>query len=48
MNVEKEDDTYCPNCGNLAIRRTGYLTEVLGVDKNGHCSDCGEDLNIKM
>lgn len=47
MRVEKEDDTYCPKCDNLAIRRTGYLTEVLGVDKDGTCSDCGEELNIK-
>jgi pyruvate formate lyase activating enzyme len=48
MPVEKEDDTICPKCGNLAIRRTGYLTEILGVEKDGTCSDCGEDLNIKI
>lgn len=48
MPVEKEDDTICPKCGNLALRRTGYLTEILGVEKNGTCSDCGEDLNIIM
>ena len=47
MPVEKEDDTFCPKCGNLAVRRTGYMTEVLGVEKDGTCSDCGEDLNIK-
>lgn len=48
LEVETEDDTFCPKCGNLAIRRTGYLTEVLGVDKEGNCPDCGYDLNIKM
>jgi len=48
MPVEKEDDTICPKCGNLAVRRTGYITEVLGVNKDGTCSDCGEDLNIKI
>lgn len=48
MEVEKEDDTYCPNCGNLAIRRTEYMTEILGVDKDGSCTDCGEDLNIRV
>ncbi|TSC53668.1 MAG: pyruvate formate lyase activating enzyme, partial [Microgenomates group bacterium LiPW_31] len=48
LEVETEDDTFCPKCGNLAIRRTGYLTEVLGVDKEGNCSNCGYDLNIKM
>ncbi len=48
LPVDEEDDTFCPRCHNLAIRRTGYRTEILGVDKEGHCSDCGEDLNIKI
>ncbi|OGV89139.1 AmmeMemoRadiSam system radical SAM enzyme [Microgenomates group bacterium RBG_19FT_COMBO_39_10] len=48
LPVDEEDDTFCPKCHNLAIRRTGYRTEILGVDKDGHCSDCGEDLNIKI
>ena len=48
MEVEKEDDTVCPKCGNLAIRRTGYMTEVLGIDNKGNCTDCGEDLNIRI
>jgi len=47
MEVEKEDDTICPKCGNLAVRRTGYLTEILGVDQKGRCLDCQENLNIK-
>jgi len=46
--TETGENTFCPKCGALAIRRTGYLTEVLGVDKNGNCSNCGYDLNIKM
>ncbi len=48
MAVDEEDDTFCPKCHNLAIRRTGYSVDILAVDKKGHCSDCGEDLNIKM
>lgn len=48
MSVDKEDDTFCPKCKNLAIRRTGYKTEILAVDENGHCTDCDYDLNIKM
>ncbi|HUV43128.1 MAG TPA: radical SAM protein [Patescibacteria group bacterium] len=48
LPVDEEDDTFCPKCHNLAIRRTGYRTEILAVDKDGHCSDCGEDLNIRM
>lgn len=48
LKVDKEDDTFCPKCGNLAIRRTGYKTEIIGVNHQGQCPDCQEDLNIKI
>lgn len=47
LPVDKEDDTFCPQCHNLAIRRHAYRTETLAVDQTGHCQDCGQDLNIK-
>ena len=46
--TETRENTYCLKCGNLVIRRTGYSVETLAVDKEGNCTDCGEDLNIKM
>jgi pyruvate formate lyase activating enzyme len=46
LAVDEEDDTFCPKCGNLAIRRTGYSTKVLGITKRGKCQNCGEDLNL--
>ncbi len=39
------DNTVCPKCGRVAVRRSGYHTEVVGVSE-GRCSNCGEDLNI--
>ena len=48
LPVEEEDDTFCPQCGTLAIQRDGYLTKVLAVDQNGHCSHCGANLNVKI
>jgi len=48
LPVEKEDDTFCPKCGSLAIRRDGYSTQILAVTPQGKCPKCGEDLNIKM
>jgi len=38
------EDTYCPKCGTLSIKRTGYHIERR--DKAGHCPKCGEDLSI--
>ena len=41
-NVQLTDDanTYCPDDGHLLVRRTGYRTEVVGID-GGCCSGCG-------
>lgn len=46
VTTENKENTYCPKCQNLAIRRVGYSTQILGVDKKGKCSKCGEDLKI--
>lgn len=46
--TETKENTYCPKCNNLAIRRIGYQTEILGVDKKGKCAECGEDLSIRI
>jgi len=44
LDPDKEN-TYCPQCNKLAVRRLGYQIERL--DDNGHCRYCGADLNIK-
>jgi len=38
------EDTFCPRCKTLAIKRNGY--EIIRHDKNGKCSMCGQDLNL--
>lgn len=45
-NVHKTDkeNTYCPNCGQLAIKRLGY--NITRYDNNGKCPKCGRSLNI--
>ncbi|OGF24101.1 AmmeMemoRadiSam system radical SAM enzyme [Candidatus Falkowbacteria bacterium RIFCSPLOWO2_12_FULL_45_13] len=42
-NTDKEN-TYCPNCGQLAIKRLGY--DITRFDKDGRCAKCGESLNL--
>lgn len=44
VNNHTGNDTYCPECGTLAIERIGY--QVRRLDKNGQCSKCGEGLDI--
>jgi pyruvate formate lyase activating enzyme len=39
------EDTRCPECGALALERSGYTTRVRGL-RDGACAACGCDLNI--
>lgn len=41
------ENTLCPGCGELAIRRSGYRTELVGVAPGGRCRRCGADLNLR-
>lgn len=41
---DEGENTYCPKCGTLAIKRINY--EIERMDKKGKCSNCGENLNI--
>lgn len=46
-NVEGTDNnTYCPKCNELLIRRNGYETEVLMTGNK--CEKCKEEINIVL
>lgn len=38
------ENTYCPKCGTLAIKRVGYFIER--KDKNGKCPKCQNNLDL--
>jgi len=40
----QKENTYCPNCGELNIKRIGY--EIERLDKDGKCRKCGESINL--
>ncbi len=39
------NDTTCPSCGFLLIRRTGYRTEIIGL-RGRNCSACGAEVEV--
>ncbi|MCL5961296.1 MAG: AmmeMemoRadiSam system radical SAM enzyme [Chloroflexi bacterium] len=41
------ENTYCPKCGKLAVRRSGYRTSTIGLSIGGKCDSCGADLNFR-
>ena len=47
-NIMSDDgnDTYCPECGAVIIKRTGYHVDIVGLHGN-RCAACGERLNFR-
>ncbi|HEX9062271.1 MAG TPA: AmmeMemoRadiSam system radical SAM enzyme, partial [Clostridia bacterium] len=41
-----DNSTICPECGETAVRRNGFMIEVLSRD--GNCPKCGNDLNLEL
>ena len=44
---EYGQDSNCPNCGALLVRRTGYNTEIVNLQGN-RCNKCEMELNFKF
>lgn len=44
-NILERTQTYCKNCGNLLISRSGYDTKIIGLDSQGRCQKCGTALD---
>lgn len=40
------ESTYCPNCGKVVIKRTGFYVEKYNLDEQGRCIYCGYKLNV--
>ena len=47
LSTEKGQNTYCPQCENLLIRRSGYQTELVGLSHN-RCRRCGRDIELVL
>jgi len=44
LPADSRENTYCPKCKELNIKRIGY--EIERFDKDGRCQKCGENLNL--
>lgn len=42
------ENTYCHNCKNLLIERTGFDVTTLSITKEGKCNFCHTDIGIKV
>ncbi|MEA2030955.1 MAG: hypothetical protein U9N55_05090, partial [candidate division Zixibacteria bacterium] len=37
------ESTYCPKCGELLIKRTGYQTKIINM-KGNRCGNCNHEI----
>ena len=42
------ENTYCPRCGKLLVKRKGFFVEEVHLTKDGRCPYCGEKINIVL
>ena len=42
----ESESTKCYNCGNLVVKRLGYITELVNLNGSA-CAVCGADLNFR-
>jgi len=40
INLTNTSDTFCPNCGERLIKRGGFYSEVINIDKQNRCKKC--------
>ncbi|MDP6671339.1 MAG: AmmeMemoRadiSam system radical SAM enzyme [archaeon] len=45
-NVAEEENTLCPECGSVLIKRAGFSAGITGLKKNGACAKCGFSTGI--
>ncbi|HIP66916.1 MAG TPA: AmmeMemoRadiSam system radical SAM enzyme [Candidatus Nanopusillus sp.] len=43
----KLEHTYCPECGNIVIKRYGFLVDEVNIGKNNRCKFCGYKLYLE-
>lgn len=46
--TETGENTYCPKCQTLNVQRVGYQTQILAIDAKGYCSNCGQNLHLRL
>lgn len=45
-NMPADNNTYCPNCGELLIARERYCNSDKNRIRDGHCANCGHKINL--
>lgn len=47
VRTDEGNNTVCPSCGAVVIKRDGYDIGIEALSDAGDCSECGRELNIR-
>ena len=47
-NMPSDNNSYCPNCGELLIERNGFSAQGKKRIKDGRCLTCGHELSFVL
>jgi pyruvate formate lyase activating enzyme len=47
VSIDNTENTYCPECSNLLVERTGYHTNIIGIDRE-KCANCGRKIDFVL
>jgi pyruvate formate lyase activating enzyme len=45
--LEDTSNTYCDKCGELLVTREAFYAELVGIDKEGKCLNCGNKVFVR-
>lgn len=45
-NAPLNNDSFCPNCGEILFKRNGFSTQNMNNIVDGHCKKCNQKLNF--
>lgn len=48
VNDEKRSSTYCPGCGKILVKRSGYRISAGKLNELGCCTNCGAKANFVL
>ncbi|MFX1451781.1 MAG: AmmeMemoRadiSam system radical SAM enzyme, partial [Promethearchaeota archaeon] len=47
ISTDKYENTYCPKCKNILIKRVGYSLTLKNLTERNFCSNCNTKINIE-
>lgn len=43
----RSESTFCPNCGEIAVKRRGFSIRDFNIDRDLRCKNCGEEIDMR-